>query len=114
MTVSPSGVDATRRTRLANERTFLAWVRTALALLATGLAVAEFLHSQPRAVRLAIGIPLILLAAATAARSFGRWETIENALRHGRALPYSGFLRVLGAGVALVAVAAVVLLLVNP
>jgi putative membrane protein len=31
--------DATRRTRLANERTWLAWLRTGIACLAAGLAV---------------------------------------------------------------------------
>ena len=37
MTVPATAADATRRTRLANERTFLAWWRTALG--AEGLAV---------------------------------------------------------------------------
>jgi putative membrane protein len=108
-----TGEEPDPRFTLANERTFLAWTRTALALLATGLAIAEFLHSQPRGVRLAIGAPLMLLAAVVAARSFGRWESVERALRLGRSLPYSSFPRTLGASIAVISIAATVLLLVR-
>ena len=105
------GEEPDPRFTLANERTFLAWTRTALALLATGLAVAEFLRSQPNAVRLAIGVPLMLLGAAVALGSYRRWEAIERALRLGRPLPYGRFPRALGVGIAVVALAACVLLL---
>jgi putative membrane protein len=101
------------RFTLANERTFLAWTRTTLALLATGLAVVEFLDSQPRAVRLGIGVPLVLLAAAVSARSYGRWERVERALRLGRPLPYSGVPRTLAIGIAVVALAAGILVLAH-
>jgi inner membrane protein YidH len=112
-TLSTTGEEPDPRFTLANERTFLAWTRTSLALLATGLAIAEFLRSQPRGVRLAIGIPLMLLAALISARSFGRWESVERALRMHRPLPYSGFPRLIGAAIAVITVAAAVLLLVN-
>jgi putative membrane protein len=102
------------RFTLANERTFLAWIRTALALLAAGLAVAELLKSEPRAVRLAIGIPLMLLAAGVAWRSHGRWEAAERALREGRPVPYSGVPAFVGAAIAVIAVVAAVLLVVHP
>ena len=111
-TLSRTGDEPDPRFTLANERTFLAWTRTALALLATGLAIAEFLDSQPRAVRLAIGVPLMLLAAGAAARSFARWESIERALRLRRPLPYSTFPRLLGASIAVITLAACVMLLV--
>lgn len=111
-TLGRMGDEPDPRFTLANERTFLAWTRTALALLATGLAIAEFLDSQPRAVRLAIGVPLMLLAAAAAARSFGRWEAIEHALRLRRPLPYSAFPRLMGAAIAVITLAACVMLLV--
>lgn len=107
------GAEPDPRFTLANERTFLAWTRTSLALLATGLAIAEFLHSEPRAVRLAIGIPLMVLGAAAAARSFARWEAVEGALRLGLPLPYSRFPPMLGTALATVTIAAAVLVVLQ-
>jgi putative membrane protein len=107
------GSDPDPRFTLANERTFLAWTRTSLALLATGLAVTEFVESQPRAVRLAIGVPLILLGAAVAALSFQRWQSVERALRLRRPLPYPVLPRLLSAGIALITLAAAIILLVR-
>src|SRR5213083_3660304 len=37
----PDVVDATRRTRLANERTFLAWLRTALTAVAVAIGAGK-------------------------------------------------------------------------
>jgi len=108
------GTDPDPRFTLANERTFLAWVRTGLALSAAGLAAVEFLSSQREAVRLAIGLPLILLGALTAFASHGRWEANERAMRLGRPLPLSRLPRVLALGVGLVAVAAIVLAVAKP
>ncbi len=107
------GEEPDPRFTLANERTFLAWTRTSLALLATGLAVTEFVESQPRAVRLAIGVPLMVLGAAVAALSFRRWESVERALRLRRPLPYPALPRLLSAGIAAIAVAAGIILLVR-
>jgi putative membrane protein len=61
------GEEPDPRFTLANERTFLAWIRTSLALMAAGLAVSEFLQSEPRAERLMIGIPLVVIAGAIGA-----------------------------------------------
>jgi putative membrane protein len=83
------GEEPDPRFTLANERTFLAWTRTTLALLAAGLAVVEFLDSQPKAIRIAIGVPLMLLGAAVSVRSYSRWESVERALRLRQPLPYS-------------------------
>jgi putative membrane protein len=77
------GTDATRRTRLANERTFLAWWRTALA--AIGLAVAvgkilpELLDEQrwPYAV---LGSILALLGVSVAATGWWRYHSLDRAL----------------------------------
>ena len=38
-----AGLDATRRTRLANERTYLAWWRTGLAALGLSVAIGALL-----------------------------------------------------------------------
>jgi putative membrane protein len=102
------------RFTLANERTFLAWIRTTLALLATGLAVVEFLDSQPRGIRVAIGVPLMLLGAGVAARSHARWLRVERALRLDEPLPYPPLPRFLGFGVAAVTLLAAALVLVHP
>jgi putative membrane protein len=101
------------RFTLANERTFLAWTRTALGLLVTGLAVAELLDSEPRAARLVIGVPLILMAGVIGVMSYPRWRTLERALRLSRPLPYSSAAAPLGIAIALVAVAAVVVLVTH-
>jgi putative membrane protein len=98
------------RFTLANERTFLAWSRTALALVATGLAVVQFMDSQHLGVRLAIGIPLMLLGALISLRTYKRWEAIERALRLGRPLPYAELPRWLGVAIAVITVAACILL----
>lgn len=107
------GEDPDPRFTLANERTFLAWVRTSLALLAAGLAVGELLRSRPEAQRLALGIPLVLLAAVLAFTSFGRWERTERALRLGTTLPYPAASRIVAIGVGVISVAAVVVLLLG-
>jgi putative membrane protein len=98
------------RFTLANERTFLAWTRTALGLLVTGLAVSEFLDSQPRAARLVISVPLILMACVIGLVSYPRWRMLERALRLSQPLPYAPAAAPLGIAIALVAVAAVVVL----
>lgn len=94
------GTEPDPRFTYANERTFLAWIRTALALVAAGLAAAQFLSLDPRALRLAVALPLIALGAGAAARSYRRWQHSERALRLGRPLPYSSFLPALAYGVA--------------
>src|SRR4051812_27876242 len=91
-----TGEEPDPRFTLANERTFLAWIRTALALFAAGLAVVEFLHSERRGVRLTIGLPLMLVAAYVAARTYQRWEAIERALRLRQPLPYGELTSALG------------------
>ncbi len=83
------GEEPDPRFTLANERTFLAWARTALGLLATGLAVAELLDSEPRAARLVISVPLIVMAAVIGIVSYPRWRALERALRLRRPLPYA-------------------------
>lgn len=105
------GSEPDPRFTLANERTFLAQARTSLALLATGVAIAEFLPGQERAVRLAIGLPLVLAACVLAALSYRHWEATERALRVGRPLPYSPVAPILAGTMALVAVAVTLALL---
>jgi putative membrane protein len=105
-----TGEEPDPRFTLANERTFLAWIRTALALVAAGLALVEFLHSLTLAVRLAIGVALILLGAVVSLRTYTRWEAIERALRLKQPLPYGPLTRWLGLAIAAIAVIAAILL----
>jgi putative membrane protein len=41
MMVEPEPVDASRRTRLANERTYLAWMRSSLTALAVAVGAGK-------------------------------------------------------------------------
>jgi putative membrane protein len=102
------------RFTLANERTFLAWIRTTLALLAAGLAVVEFLHSQRSGVRLAIGVPLMVLGAVVSARAYARWETVERALRLGQPIPYGALAPFIAFGIAAISLLASALVVVHP
>jgi len=108
--LSEVGDEPDPRFTLANERTFLAWTRTALGLLVTGLAVSEFLDSEPRAARLVISVPLILIAGVIGLMCYPRWRVLERALRLSRPLPSAPAAAALGIAIALVAVAAVLVL----
>lgn len=107
------GDDLDPRFTFANERTFLAYNRTALALVAGGLAAAELLKTDPKGLRLAVAIPLIVLGATTALTSYSRWKTNERLMRLGRPLAYSKLLLTLAVGVGVVGVAAVVLVVID-
>lgn len=101
------------RFTFANERTFLAWNRTALALIAAGLAASQLLDFEPRWLRLVIGLPLIVLGAVTAVSSYRLWHHNERAMRLGQPLRYSPLSRPLAVAIALVAVAAVALAVID-
>src|SRR4051794_30660428 len=100
------------RFTMANERTFLAWNRTALALIGGGLAVEQFLDTG-RTTRLLLAIPLILLGAAVAASSYGRWRANETAMARGESLPPSRMPLVIAMSFALLSLGALVLALVH-
>lgn len=106
-------VDA--RFSLANERTFLAWNRTALALVAGGLAVSQLLPDTdlPGARRI-LGLPLIVLGAAIAWFSYGRWQAVERAIEADQPLPPTWLPRILSAAVVLGAVVGLVLAAFGP
>ena len=83
-------VDATRRTRLANERTFLAWVRSALTALAVAVGAGKIVPDVAHVTRW----PFELLGAGFAA--FGailvlagtrRFVDVERALDRGGFAP---------------------------
>jgi putative membrane protein len=81
-----TGVDATRRTRLANERTFLAWWRTALGTLGLAVGVGKVLPEVtdgPHWPYVSLGLLLALLGAALAAIGWWRHATVDHALHGG-------------------------------
>jgi len=106
------GEEPDPRFSLANERTLLAWIRTSIALVAGGLATAQLLEGLPGA-RWVLAIPLAVLGLAMAATSYGHYEAIQHAMRHGAPLPRSPLPRILAVGVTLVSLAALVVIVID-
>jgi putative membrane protein len=78
--------DATRRTRLANERTYLAWWRTGLTALASGIAVGRIVPSlahQTRWPYAILGAGFALVGIAAIAYGLVRQQQVRNAVRQG-------------------------------
>lgn len=105
------GSDPDYRFTLANERTFLAWIRTALALAAGGLGAVTILDDFTGEEFLGIG--LLALSFATAATAYRRWALNERAMRLDEPLPPSRLPMLMAIGVAVVAIVAAVLFVVD-
>jgi putative membrane protein len=86
----PGIEDATRRTRLANERTYLAWWRTGLTALAVsvgvGRVVPEVSHVERWPYELA-GAGFGILGLAFIAIGYARTRAVERALDRGEFAP---------------------------
>jgi putative membrane protein len=87
-------VDATRRTRLANERTFLAWWRSGLTAFAVGIgagklvpAVADDVDAWPYEL---LGAGFALLGVAFVGYGWVRQRAVDRALAAGSYAPPSG------------------------
>ena len=83
--------DATRRTRLANERTYLAWWRTGLTSLAVSLAAGKVVpqlsntnHTWPYQV---IGAGFAVIGIGCIAYGLRRERQVEAALMRGEFVP---------------------------
>ncbi len=100
MTAPPSGIDATRRTRLANERTFLAWWRTALATEGLAVALGKLvpeISDPPHWPWVVLGVVFSLLGAALAGAGWWRHATVDRGLQGGEeAAPPGWLIAVLG------------------
>lgn len=90
-------------------------MRTALGLVAAGLAIVQLLppFHRIRWGRHAIGVPLILLGAVVAVRSYLEWSANQRALRRGEPLRRSWLPQLLAVVIALVALAAAALALIS-
>ena len=107
--------DATRRTRLANERTYLAWWRTGLTAFAVSLGAGKLvpaLTDESRWPYVAVGIGFAVLGLVFVAYGFRRMRDVDAAIARGEyARPderIMGFLAVAGIalGLALLAIVA--------
>ena len=102
----PGVEDATRRTRLANERTYLAWWRTGLTALAVSVGVGRLVPEHTDASRWpfeAVGAAFGFLGIAFVWAGFVRGRAVERALDEGTFAPF-------GAGLAAVFLAVGILL----
>jgi putative membrane protein len=80
-------VDATRRTRLANERTYLAWWRTGLAAFAVSLGAGRLVPAVaggPQGLYSILGVLFGVIGIMLVA--YGRWrgKEVDDALSEGR------------------------------
>jgi putative membrane protein len=86
-----SGVeDATRRTRLANERTYLAWWRTGLTALAVAVGVGRIAPDVSNVERWpyeVVGAGFAVLGVVFLALGYARTRTVEQALDRGEFVP---------------------------
>jgi putative membrane protein len=83
-------VDATRRTRLANERTYLAWWRTALTAFAVSIGSGKLvpeLTSGTSWPYTAIGIGFALVGVLCSVYGLRRHREVEHALSRGEFAP---------------------------
>lgn len=84
--MSTPAVDATRRTRLANERTFLSWWRTALGTQGVAVAIGKVIpevSDGPHWPYVALGTVLALVGAALGAIGWWRYAVVDHALTGG-------------------------------
>jgi putative membrane protein len=78
--------DATRRTRLANERTYLAWWRSGLTAIAVGLGAGKLVPELSGGAAWPyelLGVGYSLLGIAFIAYGYRRQAVVEAAMRRG-------------------------------
>ncbi|WP_223164079.1 YidH family protein [Nocardioides mesophilus] len=72
---------------LANERTFLAYLRTGLALQIAGLGALQFLTTGHAALRIGLGLVLVLTGSAVGVAGYRRCRENERIIRAGEEIP---------------------------
>jgi len=89
----PEVADATRRTRLANERTYLAWLRSALTALAVAIGAGKIVPSVSDVTKLPfelLGAGFAVLALIFALGGARRYAAVERSLDEGTYAPLGG------------------------
>jgi putative membrane protein len=82
--------DATRRTRLANERTYLAWWRTGLTTLAVSVGTGKIVPAVSGGAAWpyeALGVAFAVVGFAFMIYAFVRQRSVEQALARGEYSP---------------------------
>jgi putative membrane protein len=82
--------DATRRTRLANERTYLAWWRTGLTAFAVAFGAGKLLPELTKGAKWpyeVLGVAFGLVGVAFVLQAYVRQRRIEEALDRGDYVP---------------------------
>jgi putative membrane protein len=110
--------DATRRTRLANERTYLAWWRTGLTALAVSFGAGRLvpqLSGGPNWPFQLIGIAFAIVGIAFMTYGYRRHKEVDDALSRGEYVSLTNRSAVLFAAVgALLGLATIVLVAFHP
>jgi putative membrane protein len=110
--------DATRRTRLANERTYLAWWRTGLTAFAVSFGAGRLVPELTKDTKWpfeAIGVAFAVVGVAFIVQGYRRQQRIEEALVRGEYAPLEGGTALAFALVgALLGIATIVLVVVHP
>lgn len=101
------------RFSLANERTYLAWIRTALALVAAGIVAAKALNFEHEWARWVVTVPPVAAGALLASLAGVQWRRYDAAMRAGEPLPVVRWARILGVGLAVYAVVALVVIVLD-
>jgi putative membrane protein len=82
--------DATRRTRLANERTYLAWWRTALTAFAVSIGSGKLVPALATGATwpfTAIGIGFAIVGVFCSGYAFWRYREVEEAINRAEFAP---------------------------
>lgn len=83
--------DATRRTRLANERTYLAWWRTGLTALAVSFAAGKLLPELTKGTKWpyeVVGVAFAIVGVSFIVQAYRRQREVEEALERGEWAPF--------------------------
>jgi inner membrane protein YidH len=83
--------DATRRTRLANERTYLAWWRTGLTSLAVSFAAGRLLPELTKGTKWpyeVVGVAFAVVGVTFIVQGYRRQRQVDEALARGEWAPF--------------------------